>query len=47
MPLDKGEELTTPHCTLAISWALGVLLGFTLLIREESGEELSVGGVAK
>ena len=46
MPLDKSEELTTPHCTLAISWALGVLLGFTLLIREEFGEELSVGGAA-
>lgn len=46
MPLGKGEELATPHCTLALSWALGVLLGFTLLIREEFSEELAVGRVA-
>lgn len=44
MPLEESEELTTSHCTLAISWALGVLLGFTLLIREEFGEDLVVGG---
>ena len=46
MPRDKSEELTTSHCTLAVSWALGVLLGFTLFIREEFGEELGLGGVA-